>query len=152
MPARIFQTQLQSNQYTKSYARNYAVNLQNSTVHWARNEKRNIREKRNQGMYLAENPSSTRVRIRESGTRLLSSLRISESGRLIPEVGTSSSCWCTTESALLPNVRREAGRWGRNFRGTIGHRRIFVTDFTRDAAITAVRPEAVDCCRRGLGF
>lgn len=36
-------------------------------------------------------PSSTRVRMTESGTFLLSSLRISASGLLIPEVGTSFS-------------------------------------------------------------
>lgn len=38
-----------------------------------------------------EKPPSTRVLTRESGTLFPSSLRISERGRLIPEVGTSSS-------------------------------------------------------------
>lgn len=43
-------------------------------------------------MYLTVKPlASVRTLIRESGTFLLSCLRISERGRLIPDVGTTSS-------------------------------------------------------------
>lgn len=46
----------------------------------------------NHGMYLIEKPlASTRALMRESGTFLFSSFRISEIGRLIPDVGKSSS-------------------------------------------------------------
>lgn len=44
-----------------------------------------------QGTYLVVNPSSVRCRITESGTFLLSSLRISDKGLLMPELGTESS-------------------------------------------------------------
>lgn len=43
-----------------------------------------------QGIYFIENPSSTRILMSEFGTFLLSSLRISDKGRLMPEVGTAS--------------------------------------------------------------
>lgn len=45
----------------------------------------------NQGTYLTSMPSSTRTLMTDSGTRLLSSRRTSARGRLIPDVGMSSS-------------------------------------------------------------
>lgn len=56
-------------------------------------EKRGLSERgSDQGMYLTGKPSgSVRTLIRESGTFLFSCFRISDRGRLIPDVGTTSS-------------------------------------------------------------
>lgn len=50
----------------------------------------NNKEEQYQGMYLILKPSSIRCLMRESGTFLLSSLRMSERGLLIPDVGIAS--------------------------------------------------------------
>lgn len=49
-----------------------------------------------------ENPSSERTLMKESGTFRFSSLRISERGRQIPEVGISDSSSSITASGIFP--------------------------------------------------
>ena len=60
-----------------------------------------------QGTYLEEKPFSMRTLTRESGTFLLSCLRISERGLLIPELTTTSSSSSGSASLNLDSDEEE---------------------------------------------
>lgn len=80
------------NQHKNVLSMNQKKKRQNTVSQNPNQEPYTLQKERDyQGMYFMENPSSTLVRMTESGTFLLSSLRISARGLLIPEVGTSFS-------------------------------------------------------------